>query len=199
MSLDDPFARPSGVRGRVAGWLMALSNRKLNAWAVELLAVRPNDQVLEIGFGPGLAVQELAKRVRHGKVHGVDVSPLMVQQALRRNAAPVSAGKVALHESGVSSLPFADASIDKVLAVNSVQFWPQLDADLREVWRVLRPGGRLAIVLQPRWAPDTADVLAVRDDLVAHLRQCGYANVRHLVNPLQPMPAIAVLGERPFG
>jgi ubiquinone/menaquinone biosynthesis C-methylase UbiE len=197
MSFEDSFARPSGLRGRVAGWLMALSNRKLNAWAVELLAVRPNDQVLEIGFGPGLAVQELAKRVRHGHVFGVDVSPLMLQQATRRNATTVGAGRVVLHEGGVSNMPFADASIDKVLAVNSVQFWPHLDADLREVYRVLRPGGRLAIVLQPRWAPDTSDVLAVRDELVHHLRQAGYQHVRGLVNPLQPMPAIAVIGARP--
>jgi ubiquinone/menaquinone biosynthesis C-methylase UbiE len=94
-------------------------------------------------------------------------------------------------------MPFADASIDKVLAVNSVQFWPHLDADLREVYRVLRPGGRLAIVLQPRWAPDTSDVLAVRDELVQHLLQAGYQHVRGLVNPLQPMPAIAVIGARP--
>lgn len=196
MSLHDPFARPAGVRGRVAGWLMALSNRKLNTWAVELLSVRPHDHVLEIGFGPGLAVQELAKRVRQGKVFGVDVSALMVQQAVRRNAATVHAGKVLLHEGGVSQMPFPTASMDKVLAVNSVQFWPHLDADLREVLRVLRPGGRLAIILQPRWAPDTADVLAVRDELLTHLRQTGYTHVRGIVNPLQPMPAIAVLGER---
>jgi ubiquinone/menaquinone biosynthesis C-methylase UbiE len=196
MSLHDPFARPAGVRGRVAGWLMALSNRKLNTWAVELLSVRPQDHVLEIGFGPGLAVQELAKRVRQGKVFGVDVSALMVQQAVRRNTATVHAGKVLLHEGGVSQMPFPTASMDKVLAVNSVQFWPHLDADLREVLRVLRPGGRLAIILQPRWAPDTADVLAVRDELLAHLRQTGYTHVRGIVNPLQPMPAIAVLGER---
>jgi len=175
---------------------MALSNRQLNTWSVDLLALRPADSVLEIGFGPGLAVQALARRVRRGRVAGVDVSTLMVRQAARRNAAAIRAGQVELHEAGVSSLPFPDASFDKVLAVNNVQFWPSLPDDLQEVRRVLRPGGSLAIVLQPRWAPSEADVLAVRDELAAQVRAASYANVRSVVAPLQPMPAFAVIGAR---
>lgn len=192
--LSDQFGHPRGLGGRVAGWLMALSNRQLNAWAVDLLVVRPSDHVLEIGFGPGLAVQALSRRARRGRVAGVDVSALMVRQASGRNAAAIRAGQVELREGGVSDLPYPDSSFDKALAVNNVQFWPNLPEDLGEVRRVLRPGGVLAIVLQPRWAPSEAEVLAVRDDLAAQVRAAGYTDVRTVVTPMQPMPAFAVLG-----
>lgn len=195
--LRDQFAHPEGLGGRVAGWLMALSNRELNSWAVDLLEVRPNDRVLEVGFGPGLAVQELARRARNGYVAGVDTSPLMVRQASQRNAAAIRARRVDLRVAGVSAIPFADADFTRALAVNSIQFWPNPDADLRELMRVLRPGGRLAIVLQPRWAPTEAEVLSVRDELIERVRAAGYTNVRGVVNPLKPMPAFAVIATKP--
>jgi ubiquinone/menaquinone biosynthesis C-methylase UbiE len=194
---EDQFGNPHGFGGRVAGWLMALTNRDLNAWAIDQLMVRPGDRVLEVGFGPGLAVQALARRARSGFVDGVDVSPLMVEQALQRNAAMVRAGRVRLQVASVSALPFEDGRFDRVLAVNNVQFWPKLTDDLREVARAMRPGGVLAIVLQPRLAPSAADVLAARDDLTARVEAAGYRRVRSAVASLSPMPAFAVLGERP--
>ncbi|NJN16680.1 MAG: class I SAM-dependent methyltransferase [Oscillochloris sp.] len=196
-SIADPFGNPRGLAGQVAGWLMALSNRQLNTWAVDLLAVRPADHVLEIGFGPGLAVQALARRVRRGQVAGVDISALMVRQATARNGAAVRQGQVQLHEAGVSKMPFGNATFDKVLAVNNVQFWPDLSHDLREVLRVLKPGGLLAIVLQPRRAPSSDDVLAVGEGLAAQLQAVGFRQVRREVADMGPMPAVAVLGTRP--
>ncbi len=58
------FMRPHGPGGHVTGWVMAhrSSNRRRNRWVVSLLDVQPTDRVLEIGFGPGIAVRELAAR-----------------------------------------------------------------------------------------------------------------------------------------
>ena len=68
------FGRPTGVWGRAAGLLMAhrSSNRRRNVWAVSLLDVRPGDRVLEIGFGPGLAIRELSRLAAEGCVCGID-------------------------------------------------------------------------------------------------------------------------------
>ena len=62
------FGRPTGLWGIAAGLLMAhrTSNRRRNAWAVSLLDVRPEDRVLEIGFGPGLAIRELSRIAAEG-------------------------------------------------------------------------------------------------------------------------------------
>jgi hypothetical protein len=67
------FGHPRGIAGRAAGWVMAHrgANRQRNRWAVALLDVRPTDRVLEIGFGPGLAIAEFAERATQGQVYGV--------------------------------------------------------------------------------------------------------------------------------
>jgi trans-aconitate methyltransferase len=85
------FGRPTGVPGRIAGAIMAhrASNRRRNAWAVSLLDVQRDDRVLEIGFGPGVAIRELSARAPEGHVCGLDHSAVMVQQAARRNAEAV--------------------------------------------------------------------------------------------------------------
>jgi SAM-dependent methyltransferase len=91
------FHRPRGLVGRLGGWEMALrsSNRKRNAWAVALMEVQPSDRVLEIGFGPGIAVREIARRATRGEVVGIDHSAVMPAQAARRNAAAIREGRVA--------------------------------------------------------------------------------------------------------
>ena len=74
------FGRPTGLPGRMAGWLMACrsSNRRRNAWVVSLLDVQRHDRVLEIGFGPGIAIGELARRAADGRVCGIDHSQVML-------------------------------------------------------------------------------------------------------------------------
>ena len=89
--------RPRGAAGSVTGWVFAHrpSNRQRNRWVVSLLGVQPTDRVLEIGFGPGVAVAELV-RAGAGHVYGADHSPVMLRQASRRNAAAIrsAAGEI---------------------------------------------------------------------------------------------------------
>ena len=153
------FGRPCGVAGRVAGRVMAhrASNRQRNLWVVSLLDVQPTDRVLEIGFGPGLAIAELARRVTRGHVYGIDHSEVMVRQASKRNATAIRAGRVELLRTSVDRLPRFDEPLDAIVAVNSVGFWPNPTQQLSELRRVLRPGGRIALASQPRCAGATAD------------------------------------------
>jgi SAM-dependent methyltransferase len=111
--------------GRAAGLLMAhrSSNRRRNAWAVSLLDVRPDDRVLEIGFGPGLAILELSRIAHVGHVCGIDHSEQMLRQARRPNADGIARGVVDLRLGSVDALPVFDAPFDKILAVNTVLFW----------------------------------------------------------------------------
>lgn len=80
------FGRPEGLLGRLGGLVMARMNRNSAAWAIDLLEIQDADKVLEIGFGPGVAIQMLASRASAGLVVGVDSSEVMVQQASARNA-----------------------------------------------------------------------------------------------------------------
>src|SRR5688500_5428205 len=117
----------------MAGWVMAhrRSNQQRNRWAVSLLAVQPADRVLEIGFGPGLAIAELAGRVPRGRVYGIDRSELMVHQAGRRNHVAIRARRVELVHTSVDQLPCFGEPLDAILAVNSVGFWADAAERLR--------------------------------------------------------------------
>ena len=146
------FGRPAGFWGRAAGLLMAhrSSNRRRNTWAVSLLDVRPDDHVLEIGFGPGLAILELSRVAQEGYVCGIDHSELMLREAVRRNAAGIRRGVVDLRLGSVDALPAFDAPFDKILAVNAILFWSEPDARLEELRQLLRPGGLIGVAHQPR-------------------------------------------------
>ncbi len=142
------FAHPRGWLGSLVGRLMARKNAPMSHFAVELLEIQPADRILEIGCGPGVALQVATKRATSGLVVGVDHSELMIQQAAARNDRQIRSGRLELHRSGVSSLPFPDESFDKVFAVNSYHIWPAPETDLAEVRRVLRPGGTLLLCLR---------------------------------------------------
>jgi ubiquinone/menaquinone biosynthesis C-methylase UbiE len=139
------FSGPTGALGRVAGCFMARKNGPLNEWIVGLLDAGATDRVIEVGYGPGLAVAANAARATQGFVAGVDHSAVMQRQAARRNAAAIRAGRVDLRQGDATALPFGDASFTRGLAVNSLQFWKPAEAGLRELARVLAPGARLVL------------------------------------------------------
>ncbi|PDT68553.1 SAM-dependent methyltransferase [Bradyrhizobium sp. C9] len=125
--------------------IMARMNADCGEWVTERLEVEPDDRVLEIGFGPGVVIQRLSKLVPAGRVAGVDLSQEMVQQARSRNAAAVQDGRLDLRLGSVEHLPFDADSFDRALAINSMQVWPDAMAGLREIQRVMKPGGRIAL------------------------------------------------------
>lgn len=146
------FACPHGKWGWMVGKLMALKNAGMNRLAVDLLDVQPEDQVLEIGFGHGHAIQMLAKRATKGTVAGIDLSTVMVQQAARRNRETIMAGRVEVSQGSVANIPYEYARFDKVLAVNNYQFWPNAEFNLGEIQRVLRQNGVLLLCLRRKEA-----------------------------------------------
>jgi SAM-dependent methyltransferase len=194
--LISQFHRPRGVVGRAVGWFMAHrgSNRRRNIWVVGLLDLQPTDRVLEVGFGPGIAIAELARRVTQGRVYGIDHSEVMVRQATRRNAAAVRAGRVELLHAPVDRLPTFDTPFDVILAVNSLGFWPDPAQRLSELRDLLRPGGRIALVSQPRCAGANAGTTEragreLRDRLTA----AGLTDTRVETLDLDP-PVACVIG-----
>jgi SAM-dependent methyltransferase len=191
--------RPRGVVGWANGWMFAHrpSNRKRNIWAVSLLDVRPTDRVLEVGFGPGVAIAEFAARATRGQVFGIDHSRAMVRRAARRNAAAVRARRVHLTCAPVERLPSFGDPLDAILAVNSVGFWPEPVERLGELRRLLRPSGRIALVSQPRCPGASRDTTArAAQELQDLLTRAGFTNLRVETLELDP-PVACVLADNP--
>lgn len=190
---------PRGIVGWATGRMFAHrpSNRKRNIWAVSLLDVQPADRVLEIGFGPGIAIAEFAGRATQGAVYGIDHSQAMVRQAARRNAAALRAQRVHLTHASVEQLPSFDDPLDAILAVNSVGFWPDPVERLRELRRLLRPAGRIALVSQPRCPGATRDTTTrAAQELQDLLTQAGFTDLRVKTLDLDP-PVACVLANNP--
>ena len=193
--------RPQGIVGWAVGWAFAHrpSNRRRNLWAVSLLDVQPTDRVLEVGFGPGVAIAEFAARAIRGHVFGIDHSQAMVRRAARRSAAAVRAGRVRLTLASVDRLPSFGDPLDAILAVNSVGFWPDPVERLRELRRLLRPAGRIAIVSQPRSPGATRDTTArAAHELQDMLTRAGFTRLRVETLELDP-PVACVIAENPTG
>lgn len=173
------------------------SNRKRNAWAVSLMDVQPSDRVLEIGFGPGIAVREIARRATHGEVVGIDRSAVMRAQAARRNAAAIRAGRVSLTVASVEDLPVFDRTFDKILAVNNMGMWAEPPVRLKELAGLLRSGGLIAIVSQPRVPDATAETTAAAAlEIAVLLEAAGFAAIRVETLNLKP-PVACVIGTAP--
>ena len=163
MSLKDrflmrTFGRPEGLLGRLGGLILARANRKFAEEVVGFLDIEPGARFLEVGFGPGVGIELLARATPHGTVAGIDVSKEMLKQARARNAAALGAGRVVLRHGTVERMPFENDAFDLALAINSMQVWPDIDAGLREIRRVLRAGGRLALAFTPRSGQPRAGV-----------------------------------------
>ena len=189
------FGRPTGFRGRAAGLLMAhrTSNRRRNAWAVSLLDVRPEDRVLELGFGPGLAIRELSRIAAEGYVCGIDHSELMLRWARRRNADGLRRGVVDLRLGSVEDLPAFDEPFDKILAVNAMMFWREPVARLAELRRLLGPGGLIAVAYQPRGPGATDETSAAKGrEIAVALIRAGFTEVRLETMRLKPAVVCAL-------
>ncbi len=162
------FALPHGALGRVVGWLMAAINSDMERCAVDALGLHGTESALEIGFGPGVGVARLARRLPDGRVAGIDASVVMLTQASRRNRRAIREGRVELRDGTASLLPWNDGCFDAVVSVNNIQEWPNLSSDLAEIRRVLTPRGRCRS-RSTRGSTSTPKIAASRTDLGANI------------------------------
>ena len=158
------------------------------------LGARPGDRILDVGCGPGFYVTELLEAIgREGSVVGLDVSTDMLAVAAKRAEGH---DNVEFHEADATSLPIPDATFDRALCVQVLEYVRDVPTALKEMHRALRPGGRV-LVWDIDWATVswhavdrqlTRRVLAAWDNHLAHpslprtlaaqLRKAGFEDVR---------------------
>lgn len=114
--------------------------------AVEAAALSGAETVLDIGCGHGAAVRLAAARLSTGRAIGVDPSPAMIRIAAEQSEDHPARARIDFHENSAEHLPFADATMDVVIAIGSLHHWFDIPRGLSEVARVLRPAGRLVVV-----------------------------------------------------
>jgi ubiquinone/menaquinone biosynthesis C-methylase UbiE len=187
---------PTGIVGKIFGYLMNITNREENYWTVSLLNIDATSNVLEIGFGTGLAIAEAAKIAVQGQIYGVDHSATMLESAQKQNQQAIESGLVNLQLGDVISLPFADNYFDIVYSINCIYFWEPPAPALSEIYRVLKPGGLIAITARDRHDEEVYARLnsrAVRE----LLQSAGFVNLKSIdgLNPKHPI--YCAIGNKP--
>jgi ubiquinone/menaquinone biosynthesis C-methylase UbiE len=140
--------KPWGWPGRLFLWAMRFRHAGVTAWGLGRVSVGKTFSILDVGCGSGATVRNLANAAREGKVCGLDYSATSVAAAKRLNAELIVSGRVDIQQGSVSNLPFDADTFDLVTAVETHYYWPHPVADLREILRVLRPGGRLVVIAE---------------------------------------------------
>lgn len=172
------------------------SNQKRSRWTVELLQPQPDDRVLEIGCGPGLALAACLAAHTDVSAVGVDHSELMIRQARRRNKSADLIGRLHLVLGGLEHLPFAGKGFTKCLLVNVVQFFPDRVEALKTIAAVLEHGATIAVTFQPRNPRARAeDGRAFAEGVEKDLREAGFGTAAIHELDLRPVPAFCVVAQ----
>jgi arsenite methyltransferase len=193
------FSRPSGLTGRFMGFLMNRRNARMNLFAVEQLELEASDRALEIGFGGGSTLPALLAGASY--VAGVDPSEDVVNLARGRFAKSVEEDRAEFRVGAVEALPYQAGSFTKICTVNTVYFWQGLERGAAEMYRVLAPGGRVAVGFLPKqWMdpmglPATVFTAHTAEDVARALMTAGFRNVRTQL-PKSPAKWNLLLAER---
>lgn len=169
---------------------MNASHSRLTDWGLKQIAIENRYSILDLGCGGGRTVSKLAAMATQGKVYGVDYSDESVAATKRTNARWISLGRVEVRHGPVSQLPFPDGMFDLITGVETHFWWPDLPGDMREVLRVLKPGGTLILIaevykgattvaarLVEKYASRTGITLLSVDEHRELFTNAGYSNV----------------------
>ena len=140
-------AHPQGRMGQAMLKFMNLCHAPLTNWGLNLVDIQDGWTMLDIGCGGGATLKRLLKRSKEAKVYGIDISEESVAKARKVNRALLDK-QVFIQQGSAAILPYEDAKFDLVTAVETVYFWPNLPECLKEVRRVLKPGGQFAIMVE---------------------------------------------------
>jgi SAM-dependent methyltransferase len=138
--------KPTRFVGQLFARMMNRSHSALTDWALAHLKVDGEARVLDVGCGGGKTLQKLAKLA--SSVYGIDYAAGSVAASRAYNGRLIAEGKVHVERASVSRLPFSDDFFERATAVETQYYWPDVVNDMREILRVLKPGGYLMVVAE---------------------------------------------------
>jgi ubiquinone/menaquinone biosynthesis C-methylase UbiE len=182
--------------GRFVLWNMNSRHSKVTDWGLSHISIDEHSTILDVGCGGGRTVNKLAAIASQGKVYGVDFSKESVAFASRLNKQWIDTGRVKIREASVSQLPFSADVFNVVTAVETHFWWPDLASDMREILRVLKPGGALVIIaevykgantvtakLAEKYLPLSGMALLSVDEHRELFANAGYSDVQIIEEP----------------
>lgn len=192
------FGKPTGNIGRIAGWIMSVKNIGRSRWTFEKvkLNLKPMDNILEIGYGPGVTFKGIADKLPVGFITGIDHSAIMLEQATKRNRKHIANKKAELKCGTVWDLNYPENYFDIIFGSNIHFFWGNPINEFQKLNSFLKPGGKLVMVFQPRWAKSEEQVRQIAEKTKNQFEEAGFQNIEIDYKPMKPVTCIYIGGQK---
>jgi ubiquinone/menaquinone biosynthesis C-methylase UbiE len=196
-NLYNTFRQPAGYAGKLAGYLMSLKSKQRSDWTVQQLNIQPYQHILEVGYGPGNTLQEVARQLKVGFLAGIDHSIEMYQQAYRRNRRFIEQQLLQLHIGDLTELSYPPHYFHTIYGSDIHFFLKEPQLEFMRLSSLLKSRGKLVMVFQPRMARNEEAIQQagerIREDYIA----AGLTNVRIEYRDMSPVTCIAAIGFKP--
>jgi len=177
------FKKPSGLFGIFSSNIMIKGNKAKYEKLIKDLDLQPQDSLLEIGYGPGMGINMIAKACPSCTIHGIDFSNLMYKRATKYNKQYLDNNTVFLQYGDFLKTPIVNKEYDKIFCLNVVYFWNELDNPFKKVLSLLKTGGAFYIYMATRdtlkKAPNNVFNKYSIEQLVEALESAGFTDVEH--------------------
>ncbi|WP_064091269.1 class I SAM-dependent methyltransferase [Rossellomorea aquimaris] len=192
-SLQKQFKRPKGIVGWVIGKVMEFDNRKINNWSINQLSIQNNDQILEVGFGPGYCIRRISTKFPDTTIHGVDISETMKEAAAKKNHQAILKGQVSLYVHDISKFELDRVQYDKIFSVNNYPLWTDKKSALSHLYNMLKTGGTIVITVQPR-GDEEKDSRAQEygESIYYALHEAGFKDITLSYKNIKPAITVSV-------
>lgn len=176
------IAQAKNPRGTIDSSMLCIMNTahtKLTKWALQKVHIKTDAVILDIGCGGGKAIHTLSKQTPLGKIYGIDYSNQAVENSKKANMQDIKTEKVIIHQASVSSIPYHTNFFDLITAFQTHYFWPDVEHDLKEIFRVLKPNGSFLLVAETFKIQYHMDKFKTTEELISLFYTTGFQSVKY--------------------
>jgi len=175
---------PRGFGGWITGWTMPIFHQAIYKCIYPVLDLQPEDDLLEVGCGSGHFLKKYASHIK--SIAGLDLSEVMIKIANRKNRKRIQDGTGEFFQGEASKLPWEDNRFSAVTSMGSFIAFPKPLESLKEMHRVLRPGGRAVISIEfntedgvdhTKMAKEWGIQLLSEEDVRSMAKEAGFSEI----------------------
>jgi SAM-dependent methyltransferase len=193
-NLYNTIRQPARYSGRLADCLLSSKSKQRSDWTIEQLNIQPYQHILEVGYGAGHILQEVAHRLKVGFLAGIDPSIPMYQQAYRRNKKFIQQQLLQLHIGDLHELSYPPHYFHSIYGSDPYFFREEPQLEFMRLSNLLKSRGKLVMVFQPREARKEALIQQAGERIREDYQAAGLTDIRIEYRDMYPVTCIAAVG-----